>query len=213
MLRPHSGAQPAYLTGNARAYVASVLDKQSATVAALIEAGMDRATIRFICHQAVGQARLVPTKIKQQRERARAAKAVLPALNTVRAFVRALERRDREDVLDTLEPNTLDRLLSRLERQAQQHMKTDPAVYGSSRQPELDDEEWSRWAAVRAAIGGLAVQIRGFTGSPNEALVTNLCNELFGDARPGFGSIDGELVRRGRKTVAKMRVERGDWQV
>jgi hypothetical protein len=201
---------PAYLTGKARAYVARVLYRQSTTVAALIEAGMDRDTTRFLCHQAVGQARLVPTKIKQQRERARVAKAVLPALNTIRAFVKTLERWDREDV----ESNTFDELLSRLERQAQQHIKPDPAVYGSSRQPELDDENKSRWAAVRAAIGVLAVEIEDFTGSPNEALVTNLAKELFDDARPGGQAIDDELVRRCRKTAAKLRGRpRGDWQV
>jgi hypothetical protein len=196
--------RPPWLTGNARTYVAWVLQRQKVTVLKLNEAGMPTDAIRFVCHQAVGQARLLPNKIKDHRERARLAQATLKVLPTVRTFVTKLYSSDAKIMQDIDVKEATVAVLDRLEADAKRYQKASPAAYGASRQTDIE----SRWDAVRVAIGGLALEIQGWTGSPNWVLVANLVNELFPGARPDGPHdkkrmIDEETVRQCRKAVAK----------
>ena len=189
--------RPPWLTGNARTYVAWVLQRQKVTVLKLNEAGMPTDAIRFVCHQAVGQARLLPNKIKDHRERARLAQATLKVLPTVRAFIPRLYATDAS-LIQRMDEEQVTNVLDQIEREARR-VKT-PQRYGALRQTGQNDAA-KRWTAVRVAIGLLGWFVRRDTGSPNEALVANLANELFAGAAPQGQTIDEDLIRRCRKAT------------
>ncbi len=204
--------RPAYLTTNAHAYVKAVFKqlKKTTTLDDLADAGMDQGTVYAYCVEAVLIVQALPKRLQQQRERSAAAVAAIPALNTVRVFVKALYSTDA--VVHQPNEKAINRAIGYLENQARLYEKADPAAYKARRESRPDDEAAARWAAVRTAVGTLALGVWEATESPNDELVANLANDLFPGARPDRPGkrdpiIDKGIVRQCRRAVEPLKPE------
>jgi hypothetical protein len=202
------GKQPAYLTENPFDYVPAVLERQSTTVAALVEAGLNEGAIGHHCLMAVIYVRELPQRIEHEKALAKQAVAALPALNTVRTLVDQLFlihgnrwQTSGSTLIKSWDKKEIVAVLDYLEQEATRHQKANTEKHGIAPQAGQKDLRARRWSAVRTAIGLLAFVVRQGTGSANTALVANLCNELFPGAAPDTRnhpgrSVDEEIVRR-----------------
>jgi hypothetical protein len=189
--------KPAWLSQDTNAYVDAVLRRQKHTVTALVEAGMTEYGIRLHCEVAVNHTQEMPPRIDSQKVLANRAVATLSALNTVRAFIPRLYATDAS-LIQRMDEEQVTNVLDQIEREARRVKP--PQRYGALRQTGQNDAA-KRWTAVRVAIGLLGWFVRRDTGSPNEALVANLANELFAGAAPQGQTIDEDLIRRCRKAT------------
>ena len=210
--------QPAYLSEEPFNYVNWVLERQSTTVDALVEAGLSEAAIRYHCLAAVFYARELPESLAHHRTLVERTNAALPALHTVRTLVEALflititRVQTSGGGIKIWDANEINNCLDYLEQEARRYKKVDPTKLGIA--PEAGQKSLSarRWSAVRTAIGVLAFLVRHETASTNTTLVSNLCGELFLGAAPNTWktegrAIDEEVVRRCLKSYDKTNPE------
>jgi hypothetical protein len=128
MLAPSE--RPEYLATSAHAYVTTVFKqlKKTSTLDALAAAGMEKDLVYSYCVEAVLIAQQLPTRLKQQQERAKAARAAIPALNTVRRFAKLLYTTDAF-ITQPIAEDVAKSVLNALRSEARRHQKADPTAY------------------------------------------------------------------------------------
>ena len=174
--------KPAWLVHYTDTYVDAVLRRQKHTVAALVEAGMTEYGIRFDCGLVVGHTQEMPERIDPQKVLAKRALAALSALNTVRGLVEQLYAADAA-LIQRMDQEQVTNALDQIEREAHR-VKRPPEDTGPCRKQARmsSPNDGKPWRLLQ--VGLLAFFVERDTGSPNEALVANLCNELFAGCCP-----------------------------